>query len=114
QFADEIESENKELIRMIGELKREHEQRTGKLMERIEQLEQQKAESGIHAVQERADATSGTVLEPLAELVRQTTALPEVQDAEPEPETVSRFVSTVKARYQELFELYDEGKSIEY
>ncbi|HZG76379.1 MAG TPA: hypothetical protein VEZ72_11040, partial [Paenibacillus sp.] len=41
QFADEIESENKELVRMVGEMKREHEQRTGKLLARIEQLEKQ-------------------------------------------------------------------------
>ncbi|TLS49822.1 hypothetical protein FE782_22720 [Paenibacillus antri] len=45
QFAEEIESENKELIRMVGEMKREHEQRTGKLLARIEQLEKHSAAS---------------------------------------------------------------------
>jgi hypothetical protein len=45
QFADEIESENKELVRIVGEMKREHEHRTGKLLARIEQLEKHSAEA---------------------------------------------------------------------
>jgi len=66
QFADEIESENKELVRMVADMKREHEQRTGKLLARIEQLEKQ---ASAPAERKPASAAPAAVLRSEADTV---------------------------------------------
>nr|WP_309121393.1 hypothetical protein [Paenibacillus sp.] len=79
QFADEIESENKELIRMVGEMKREHEQRTGKLLARIEQLEKHSA-----APEERLGALSPAAPTPSANSTPASAPRPFVASVAPE------------------------------
>ncbi|WP_414694786.1 DUF6115 domain-containing protein [Paenibacillus sp.] len=141
QFADEIEQENKELLRMVGDMKREHEKRTSSLLSRIEQLEKQAAPPAAAAVDSARSASAGSAF---AEAVRPEPAAPaalaqasppvpaassaaesagvpaagapavSAADDEAKAPRSSRFAGTVKARYQELFELYDAGKSIEY
>lgn len=60
-FADEIEEENKELLRMVGEMKREHESRTSTLLARIEQLEKRSAPGPAPAAAaEAGEAAAGT------------------------------------------------------
>jgi len=185
-FADEIEEENKELLRMVGDMKREHEQRTQTLLSRIEQLEKRAAEapeasagrivaanvpaelvagasapaegaaaptaapaaSVMSAAYGVASATSANAASPAAEAPTEaagdargvvgSAAAPErlpieTPSARPSGETsatpartssadastsgaagYSRFANTVRARYKELFDLHDSGKSIEY
>jgi len=140
QFADEIEQENKELLRMVGEMKREHEKRTSSLLARLEQLEKQGIPSAVSVEPKRADAAAGAAAEARSEAAANATATaapearpapaaivaaataspleptgsPPAADAVPAEPRSSRFAGTVKARYKELFELYDAGKSIEY
>jgi len=142
QFADEIENENKELIRMVGEMKREHEQRTGKLLSRIEQLEKQAvAADDRHAQAAAVVAAPAPVVAPSVVAPPETLAsVPPIPRPAPQPTAVpvapaptvlaapeapasadkpaegppSRFADTVKSRYKEVFELYDKGKSIEF
>ncbi|MCI3918996.1 hypothetical protein MO973_01975 [Paenibacillus sp. TRM 82003] len=143
-FADEIEEENKELLRMVGEMKREHESRTTTLMARIEQLERRTEPQLLpRAVALEAEQTSM----PSAPPVRSPEApgvdiraaasepgepkpvpspqgearKPQPQPIEPDQETTdekptapTRFAHTVKERYREVFEMYEGGKSIEY
>ncbi|HZG58321.1 hypothetical protein [Paenibacillus sp.] len=162
-FADEIEQENKELLRMVGEMKREHEQRTLKLLSRIESLEKQSvsaAGAGIvspsapEPERSRGAATKSVTsaeAEPIAEASLPAAAVerkpaarsaaatadspvvetPVVTPAavtpagkpphpadepghEPIASPPSRFANTVKARYKDVFDLYDGGKSIEF
>jgi len=113
-FADELEEENKELLKMVGEMKREHESRANSLLKRIEQLEKLSSEPRPIA--------AATVPAPQATLSQQQVsppeplqrkglaeALPEEKEAKP-----TRLASTIRERHKEVFELYDGGKSIEY
>lgn len=127
-FADEMEEENKELLRMVGEMKREHESRTSTLLSRIEQLEKNSAtiqESLQRPVPVSASEPAPAVTSPPppaavspAQPVRKQRA-PSVDRATPPPEEPvleahpSRFASTVKERYKELFDMYDSGRSVE-
>jgi hypothetical protein len=135
-FAEEIEEENKELLRMVGDMKQDHEKRTNTLLLRIEQLERQsasmqdrlgKAPEGNESAPGAgmAAGTEGKVLTKPARLPSQistasmdsspapvlTTGERETKDEAGSP---SRFAATVKSRYKELFDLYDSGKSVEY
>jgi hypothetical protein len=116
-FADEMEEENKELLRMVGEMKREHEIRTGTLLSRIEQLEKQSVtiqESILRPapapVPQPAQPEVTTSIGPAAAAQNKTVPVTDETEMEKQP---SRFASTVKDRYKELFELYDSGKSVE-
>lgn len=108
-FVEEIEEENKELVSMIANMKREHESRTGALMQRIEQLERQSAD--VRDQLKRSAAPSPGYPDEERE---PDGGIQAAQAPEPPLPAAARFANTVRARHKELFELYESGKSIEY
>ena len=174
QFASEMEQENQDLHRMVGEMKREHEQYVAKLMARIESLERENRAGGgtdapgpAVAVRQAEAAPARPAASPApvgqaappirfgpsrgayAERTAPSAAYGQrqaeaeaavamadvegaakadapdagkaVEAAAPAAEALpqaappaERLANTIKARYKELFDLYDSGKSIEY
>jgi hypothetical protein len=124
-FIEEMDQENKEFARMVGEMKREHERKTNILLDRIEFLERKttnlteelssgaKSRTRSDSIAVEADSKQGL-----------TQAIPAESRSNPspgEPQTQAHSQtlqapgrSTVKSRYQDVFEMYDSGKSIEY
>jgi hypothetical protein len=125
-FADEMEEENKELLRMVGDMKREHDSRTNTLLSRIEQLEKQSAtmQNSLSRPSPMPPMPASSMVPPVIVPTQETApaslpstverALTELKGPGKEPEQTSRFANTVKDRYKELFELHDSGKSVEY
>ncbi|WP_274361454.1 DUF6115 domain-containing protein [Paenibacillus thermotolerans] len=120
-FVEELEQENKEFARMVGQLKREHEKQTSTLMNRIEFLERKTAML-TEQMPSVAKASALPVVdliksEPLEEPARGDAAAESAEQASvdleaPAPE--SDKPATVKSRYKEVFDLYGQGKSIEF
>lgn len=116
QFMGNMELDNQELVKLITVLREEglsqtamKEQRIGELERKIDQLELQMEQ---HRLSSKASVVelermSSTV----ASISSATTAVAEpvvIQDA-PQPQAPH----TIKMRYAELLQLYNEGKSIE-
>jgi hypothetical protein len=121
-FAAELEEQNKALIQMFGDTKKEYELHSARLASRVEVMEKQNARlqgelSRIGVLQEQLEERS------LAE-AKQTrdtdkpriadgqTPVFELQDAaDPEP---SKAPMKIKERYHELLQLHEQGKSIDH
>lgn len=120
-FVEEIEQENKELVRVVGEMKREHEQRATALMRRIEQLEQKPApqftseqppkEASVFSASAAAAAPQRS-LSPIASSRDKSLEEADKQE-EPAAEAAVRN-NGIRTRHEEVFHLYDQGKSMEY
>jgi hypothetical protein len=113
QFVEEMEQENREFAQMVAEMKREHERKTSTLLDRIEFLERRTA----MLAEQPPPAPQATNSAPPASAPQPEPA--EAPEPEPEPvKTGAQFAfpgtATVKSRFKEVFELYDNGKSIEY
>lgn len=109
-FALDIEEENKEMIEQVKTVKEQFEQQNFKLLTRIEFLENQLLEKTLnkHKLQNRA--TSSPQIDFIAD--RQAHEAQEITAAtSSEPEKNGMLI---KQRYQQLFALYDAGKSIDY
>lgn len=106
QLVQEMEEENKQLLRMIGEMRKDYEKKSSTLIERIELLENREREtlSKPPPLSEPSAVTSYTIQETI------TTHDKEHKYQLPD----SRFIHSVKSKNKELFELYENGKSIEY
>lgn len=130
-FAAELDEQNKALIQMFAETKKEFELNSTKLVYRIEtlekqglQLQQEVSRLGYAYEQLRArqsvetrgslvhtgDSIESTISEQPA--VAPTPAS-HAEPVTPEPPAAS-FVTNMKERYSELFELYQQGKSTDY
>ncbi|GCL71391.1 MULTISPECIES: hypothetical protein [Paenibacillus] len=130
-FAAELDEQNKALIQMVAETKKEYELHSAKLVYRIETLEKQGSQlqqeiSRIGYVceqlqarlsdQTRSDAGNSGETAGSVEPERHAEAANAASPPEPvtqEPPAVS-FVSDMKERYSELFALYQQGKSTDY
>jgi DNA-binding NarL/FixJ family response regulator len=112
QFVEEMEQENREFARMVGEMKREHERKTAALLDRIEFLERKTA---MLTEQLSAEQIAGsTESKEASQPQPQPLPLPAPKPDEESAVASRSEASTVKSRYKEVFELYDSGKSIEY
>jgi hypothetical protein len=117
QFSAELDEENRKLMQLVAAMKKDQDLHAAKLQGRIEALEQQNAnvtrqleqllKSGsapsVHAETGQRDAGGEDADRASAE-----TANSDVR--EPEPSGGIR----VRARYPDVFRLYDQGKSAEY
>ncbi|WP_246079156.1 DUF6115 domain-containing protein [Paenibacillus piri] len=126
-FTAELEEQNQALIQLLAETKRDYELQTARLAARIELLEKQSGQSVQEIIKLSAAAeelqkqsaklreTAAAAAEPVPEAVLPA-AQPEAASAgEPEEELVSHTAPmNMKARYSELFALYDQGKSTDY
>ncbi len=122
-FAVEFEQENKQLMNVILEMKQAHAEEVGGLKQKLQKLEMNSDEMAFLKEQiswlkeQRFDQAARTVqpaetvqnvsetIEPEAEAVAEAEMVPEEQPMEKQ---------TMKQRYSELFELHEQGKSVEY
>lgn len=109
QFADELEEENRELLRMVGEMKREHEIQVEALQRRIEQLEARSDAASLTAALLQPVSAPASLSSASAPAVSAEERAGGNEDIEP-----LKFANTVRERYRDVFELYDDGKSIDY
>ena len=117
QFSAELDEENRKLMQFVAEMKKDHDLHAAKLQGRIEALEQQNAnvtrqleqllKSGSTAA---AHAETGQRDAGREEADRAAAEMANVDVREPEPSGGIR----VRARYPDVFRLYDQGKSAEY
>ncbi|WP_261381309.1 DUF6115 domain-containing protein [Paenibacillus cremeus] len=129
-FAAELDEQNKALIQMFGETKKEYELNATKLLTRIEGLESQNNQlrhemNRLGVVQEQWQtrrtmasplSISGTVTdsrENLAENANQASRLQEEAQASSSPQPPS-FAMNMRERYKELFQLHEQGKSTDH
>lgn len=114
QFISEIEADNKELLNTVAQMKKEHDQRLAKLTGQVEELEkrvrEQDSEFKRFALSklEQQHSVAEHVPTFIAEPVKQLDS--EVQE---EPLDSSKGTANIRDRYDELFRLHDEGKSVE-
>lgn len=122
-FAAELEEQNQALIEMFAETKKEYALHTAKLTNRIEALEK------LSQQQQQELVKLGYTLEQLpkqqlsaqdAQLAAKAAAshagdTERKQEAHVEPQEASKPAAMhIKERYHSLFELYDQGKSIDF
>lgn len=105
QFAQELEDDNEQLLQSIAGLKRELEAEINKLNGRVEAIEKQTVQMNLTASLAALSSTE----KPRAKKIEKNDAhneLPTEESKEPE--------SNIKTRYTTVFELHEQGKSIEY
>lgn len=134
-FAAELDEQNKALIQMFAETKKEYELQTTKLVYRIEllekqgeQLQQEVSRLGFISEQlqsrqlaemrggmahTKAEAGSIEPEQQVGLLTQAGFSEAKLEQSIPEPPADS-FVMNMKERYSELFELYQQGKSTDY
>jgi TolA-binding protein len=119
-FLAELEEDNKKLLDTIASMKRDHELSVSKLSDRVEALERQVQQQN----QEWHRLTLQRVEQQEAELRERQlmsnraiqaveAARPAALEKQPEPPPMTA-PPTIKSRYEDLFRMYEEGKSVEY
>lgn len=111
-FANEIEEENKGLLESVVQMKNSHDQQVAKLSDKIEQLEKQSyglsqelrslAYVRMDQLNQQSEQSNGQVA-----ASAQTKQAPVIKADESQ-------TLQMKLRYAPLFELHNQGKSIEY
>jgi chromosome segregation ATPase len=109
-YMAEIQNENEQLVELVGQMKKEldakqqaHQEQISDLRERMLAMEQKMTESQTRlrtAEEKLAQTTAATFLS-----AGEAAA---ASEAEPAP-----LVHSIKSRYAELFDLYEQGKSID-
>lgn len=104
-FLAELEEDNRKLIDTIASMKNEHNQSIGKLTDRLEGMEKQLQE-------ERQDWRRLA----MDRVERQEQMQPPPMPVVPEepPEEPAAAPNSIRSRYEEVFRMHEEGKSIEY
>ncbi len=111
-FAAEIEEGNKELKALFTEMRKDYELRMAKLQDRIEYLERQGRELARELGKNESQAARTAALETPADV---PAASPATRDGQ-EPEELSGEPPrwSIRSRYEELFRLHDQGKSMDF
>lgn len=114
-FLAEIEEDNKKLIDTIAHMKQEHSQSVQKLTNRMEVMEtqmQEERQDFRRLLLERAEKQE----RPGAPAPVVSTEPPSSVAAELQPPLAVAEAApvTIRSRYEDLFQMYDEGKSVEY
>jgi hypothetical protein len=118
-FAMEIEDENKQLLEHVLSLKQQYDGQNLKLLTRIEFLEKQFLEKKAETIDNPAQS-NGLIVKrmnkPMAIKSNDRVEQTEVKEKNNEPAESSEKTNKmeIKQRYQHLFELHDQGKSMEY
>jgi hypothetical protein len=115
QFAEDLEEGNKELMISISGLKRELEAEINKLNGRLSVLENSNQISNIGVIElpktkymiQEKEVKTEEIVAPALDI---HTIDPQPQP-QPQPQPLE---NDIKNRYGSIFELYDQGKSIEY
>jgi hypothetical protein len=117
QYMVDIEQENDVLVEIVGQMKKDtitkqmvFEEQVSEMQQRLQRVEQQSMDYEVHIAAIKQDkalhATALVEIQSVAVDVTDTTAL-EQSEVAPEP------ANSIKQRYSELFELYEQGKSID-
>ncbi|WP_150267716.1 hypothetical protein [Paenibacillus tepidiphilus] len=115
-YMSDLERENEKMIELVAALKQQSQQSKAAMQEEIGGLRQQVSELRSHTerLESRLDASERglqelTVAQARAEAALSAPGRSEAvqEQAKPKP------VSSIKLRYPRLFELYEEGKSID-
>lgn len=122
QFSAELEEENRQLLGLVSDMKKEHDLHTAKLQGRIEALERQNREVGeqlrlLQAERARPEPEASTAETPLRIVAESAAATAESATAsDPSADTKQQPNEPMKIRerYADVFHLYDKGKSTEY
>lgn len=124
-FLAELEEDNQKLIGTMAAMKQEHEAAVSRLADRIDSLEkqfqEQRSEWNRLAIR-RVERQEAELLErsrvPVAAnvpaLAAAASAVPSELAAVPVPVKEEAPPATIRSRYQELFRMHEEGKSVEY
>jgi len=114
QFAAELEADNKEIVQLLSTMRKEHEAKVNMLAQRIDFLERQAADYSQRLAQ-LAAAAENKPLPARAEPLPKPPHEP-APPVEPAPDSAPSPVSMtgIRERYAELFQLYDQNKSIDY
>lgn len=119
-FLAELEEDNQKLIQTMSAMRQDHENAVRKLADRVDSLERQLHEQRQEwhklAVQRAEQQEAEWMRRTQAAAVPVSSASvpqPQVPHAEPEEEALPT-ESSIKGRYQELFRMHEEGKSVEY
>jgi seryl-tRNA synthetase len=117
-FTAELDEQNKALIQLLAETKRDYEVQTAKLSSRVETLERHigqvtqelsKLEFAYDEFQKKLEQTPTALPNPYESQVP-VPLIKDMEEMEEQPPTAMN----IKARYVELFDLYEQGKSTEY
>jgi hypothetical protein len=117
QYMADIEEENDTLVELVGQMKKDTSAKHMAMEEQLKEMRQRLLEVEQRSVQQGARITDVEKEKPL-----QITALAEIQSVgviktnlpENEPsDELPETVNSIKHRYSELFELYNQGKSID-
>ncbi|WP_438446921.1 hypothetical protein [Gorillibacterium sp. sgz5001074] len=127
-FLAELEEDNQKLIGTMTAMKQEHEAAVRKLSDRVDLLEQQLREQSLEwnrltlqrlerqeaeqAERDRHPASVGAVMSVQAAGSAGTTISSAKTELVPDEPPVMPV--TIRSRYEELFRMHDEGKSVEY
>ncbi|GAB6931472.1 hypothetical protein JCM10914A_54550 [Paenibacillus sp. JCM 10914] len=107
-YMAEIQHENEQLVELIGQLKREQQAdqqklltQTKELQQRVDQMERQlvASEDRLSRAEEALLRRSSTSMDPVEEEKA-------IEESTPD-------IHSIKHRYAELFDLYEQGKSID-
>ncbi|MCU6795362.1 hypothetical protein OB236_24940 [Paenibacillus sp. WQ 127069] len=114
-FTAELDEQNKALIQLLAETKRDYEVQTAKLTSRLEIVEKQSAltnqelnKLGFAYEELQKKAAHQPEKVPVVEL-QNTRVEEKIVDVEDLPVAMN-----LKSRYEELFSLFEQGKSVEY
>ncbi|OPA77622.1 hypothetical protein BVG16_14345 [Paenibacillus selenitireducens] len=117
-FMDEIESDNKELVELVGQMKQDFMVQQNVLLHRVDQLEQRCQQFEFKQQQLEFDLAryqtlySGPTHPVQAEMpVELADATAEQDEPILEEEIVED--TSIKARYVDVFALYEDGKSVD-
>lgn len=114
----EIQNENEQLVELVGQMKEDHkakmlsqEEQIKELRERINDMEQRLNDSETRLETAEAAVAAASALSPSGDLAVVPSESPE--SAELTEDRSAPPVPSIKQRYAELFDLYDQGKSID-
>jgi hypothetical protein len=119
-FTAELDEQNKALIQLLAETKRDYEVHSAKLSMRVETLERQMGQAAqelsklgfsYDEIQKKMEQRVSLPTDPVIETQLQT---PSIALNKEEVQQEPLVAMNIKARYLELFELYEQGKSTEY
>jgi hypothetical protein len=109
QFAEDLEEGNKELMISVSGLKRELEAEINKLNGRLSVLENHNPISNIGLIE--LPKTTYIIQEKEEQTEKIVTPASNIDTIVPQPQPLE---NDIKNRYGSIFELHDQGKSIEY
>lgn len=116
-FSMDMEEENRQLLQVIAEMKKDYEQQTKMLYNRMEWLEKQNQDLSDKI----GDMSKSSTIVHTGEVVSKDIIFPVPSTAEPLAEVpLTQSIpktdpeATIRVRYDKLFALYDQGKSTDF